>query len=245
VELSREALPAIVQGARDAWDAVAATLDTLDDDDMRAPSLLPGWSRAHVVTHLARNAESHVRLLEAGRSGRLVEQYAGGRAARAAAIEDGASRPAAALVADAQSANARLFELWSDMQDEEWRLPVGARGGESAWELVWSRWKEIAVHHVDLATAFGPADWDSGFVDTLLSQVLKGLSDRLADDTTVEMTTGAWRARAGNGGEVIVIEGTRAEILAWAIGRPEAAPMLVARAGDGAATLLPVLAAWR
>ena len=35
-----------------------ATARTLDDDAVRAPSPLPGWTRGHVLTHVARNADS-------------------------------------------------------------------------------------------------------------------------------------------------------------------------------------------
>ncbi len=38
--------------------------------DPTLPSLLPGWTRGHVLTHIARNADSFVRVLEAARSGR-------------------------------------------------------------------------------------------------------------------------------------------------------------------------------
>ncbi|MEV7393377.1 maleylpyruvate isomerase N-terminal domain-containing protein, partial [Streptomyces sp. NPDC091215] len=33
------------------------------DADVRAPSLLPGWSRGHVLTHVARNADGGRNLL--------------------------------------------------------------------------------------------------------------------------------------------------------------------------------------
>ncbi|MER5808278.1 maleylpyruvate isomerase N-terminal domain-containing protein [Streptomyces sp. NPDC002033] len=45
---------------------------TLTDDDVRAPSLLPGWTRAHVLTHIARSADSRTRLLTAARTARTA-----------------------------------------------------------------------------------------------------------------------------------------------------------------------------
>ena len=41
----------------EATQRLVRTVDGLDDDDWRRPSLLPGWTRAHVVAHLALNAE--------------------------------------------------------------------------------------------------------------------------------------------------------------------------------------------
>ena len=72
----------------------------------RAPSLLPGWSRGHVITHLARNADGLGRLLDWGATGVPQAQYPS-QDARDADIESGAGRPAAALLADAREAAAR------------------------------------------------------------------------------------------------------------------------------------------
>ena len=46
-------------GEQYVLDAVA----DLGDDDLTRPSLLPAWSRAHVVGHLARNADALRNLL--------------------------------------------------------------------------------------------------------------------------------------------------------------------------------------
>ena len=56
-----------VEGCASAHQALLETISDLNDDDCRAPSLLEGWTRGHVLTHLARNADSHVRLLEGAR----------------------------------------------------------------------------------------------------------------------------------------------------------------------------------
>ena len=44
-------------------EAVFTDIEGLTDDQAREPSLLPGWSRGHVLTHLARNADAMVNLL--------------------------------------------------------------------------------------------------------------------------------------------------------------------------------------
>ena len=44
----------------------------------REPSLLPGWTRGHVLTHLARNADSQRHVLEAAVRGAPAERYPGG-----------------------------------------------------------------------------------------------------------------------------------------------------------------------
>src|SRR5829696_3975021 len=95
-----EILARDIAGATAAHQRVLATLEGLTDDQARSPSLLPNWSIGHVLTHLARNADSFVRLLSAAERGGIVEQYEGGAAGRAAAIEAGAGRPGDALVED-------------------------------------------------------------------------------------------------------------------------------------------------
>lgn len=81
-----------------------ATAAKLDDDDVRAFSLLPGWTRGHVLTHVARNADGGTRLLTWARTG--VESYEyPSLEARATEIEDGARHPAA------RATDARLTEI--------------------------------------------------------------------------------------------------------------------------------------
>jgi len=75
-----------------------ATAAELTDDQAREPSLLPGWSRGHVLTHLARNADGLRNLLIWARTGVVTPQYPSGQA-RDAAIEPGAGRPAAGQLA--------------------------------------------------------------------------------------------------------------------------------------------------
>ena len=46
-----------LSGVRDATAALLDGLRGLTDDEARRPSLLPGWTVGHVLTHLARNAD--------------------------------------------------------------------------------------------------------------------------------------------------------------------------------------------
>ena len=72
------------------------TAQALTDDDLYQASALPGWTRAHVLTHLAQAADSRTELLRAARAGRVGLQYPSGQA-RADAIDAGARRPPAAI----------------------------------------------------------------------------------------------------------------------------------------------------
>jgi maleylpyruvate isomerase len=108
--MDRSGLPAAIEGAHATHGRLMTSLERLDDDQVAAPSLLPGWTRGHLLTHIARNADSHVRVLTAARRGEVVEQYPGGKAGRAADIESGATRSVGELVADVETSARRLSE---------------------------------------------------------------------------------------------------------------------------------------
>ncbi|TDD69966.1 maleylpyruvate isomerase family mycothiol-dependent enzyme, partial [Actinomadura darangshiensis] len=100
-----------------------ATAERLDDTAVRAPSLLPGWTRGHVLTHVARNADGGTRLLTWARTGVESQEYPS-LEARAAEIEDGAGRPARALAEDVRDAAARFADAFERMPDEAWERTV-------------------------------------------------------------------------------------------------------------------------
>ena len=71
-----------------ATDRLLATVDGFSDADVRASSGLPDWTRAHVLTHIARNADAMARLTHYARTGEEQAMYPGGPPARNAAISD-------------------------------------------------------------------------------------------------------------------------------------------------------------
>lgn len=176
-----QAIELAVEGSREATGRLFDTLEQIDQAVAIRPSLLPGWSIAHVLTHLARNADSFVRILEAATQGREVRQYAGGDIGRNQDIEEGAKRTAAEIIDDLRSACVRLDATWSEMPEEVWQqrglrnngLPLPCR------LLPISRWREVEVHHVDLGLGYEAADWPAEFVDTDLPHALERLPERI------------------------------------------------------------------
>jgi maleylpyruvate isomerase len=112
-----------------ATGVLAAAIGGLTDAAVRAPSLLPGWTRGHVLTHLARNAEGSTRLLGWARTGVPSYEYESMQA-RAAAIEAGAGRPAAAAIADVRQAAAALGAAAAGMPAGAWQRVVRYTGGQ-------------------------------------------------------------------------------------------------------------------
>ena len=133
--------------------------------DPALPSLLPGWTRGHVLTHIARNADSFVRVLDAARRGEVVTQYEGGVEGRNADIEAGATRDWATLVDDVGSSAARLEDVFATQ--DRWDLAMTNSQGESVphADLPFRRLREVVVHHADLGDeGFTPDDWPSDYV---------------------------------------------------------------------------------
>jgi maleylpyruvate isomerase len=128
--------------------ALVEHLTELDPVDPASPSLLPGWTVGHVLTHLARNAESHIRML-AG-----LVQYPHGVDGRNADIEAGAARAWDELVADVVRTCAALtaaFEATTDWAEP----PHGSAAGRPRAMLPFARQREVEVHRADLGFGYG------------------------------------------------------------------------------------------
>ena len=152
--------------------AAAGAPRSLDAADVRLPSLLPGWTVGHVLTHVARNADSFVRMLEGVERGEIVDQYEGGVGARAADIEAGAGRPAGELVHDVRGTIWR-FEGHGRADQRRGTGRRGSFGDGPVDGLPFRRWREVEVHHADLGLpGFTFADWSSAYVRRELQREL-------------------------------------------------------------------------
>lgn len=155
---------------------------TLSEADVRAPSLLPGWRRGHVLTHLARNADGMRNLLIGARSGESRLPYSSAQA-RAAGIEEGAGRTAAELVIDLADSAMALRTIARQLPDEAWQVPVRMLDTEPfpASLLLTRRLVEVELHHCDLGLGYGPADWPEAFAAMDLAEPMRAQrQDRLA-----------------------------------------------------------------
>ncbi len=156
-----------------AHERFMASVDGLDDEGARRAIALPGWTVGHLLTHLARNADSHTRRTEAAGRGEQVEQYPGGHAGRTAEIEHGAGRPAVVLVADVESSAATMMSAWRGAPDEAWSNLTRDVGGRERplRALPYRRWQELEVHVVDLDRGVTHRDWSDDFVAAQLAKL--------------------------------------------------------------------------
>lgn len=197
-----------VEGCAAAHQRLLADLHELTDDQARQPSLLPGWSVGHVLTHIARNGDAFTRLLEHADRGESVEMYEGGGPARAAAIDGGADRSARELVADVRRSIYALEGQWAQTTEAGWRGTGHGMAGEIPMsDVPFRRWREVEVHHVDLGLGTSFADWSPLYVRLEL-----------------ERMTMAYAARRPMGLTELppaVLALTPTERLAWLLGRRE------------------------
>ncbi|MER7460696.1 maleylpyruvate isomerase family mycothiol-dependent enzyme [Micromonospora sp. NPDC126480] len=213
--------PLLLTGEVD--DATARLLRTsaaFDDADLAAPSLLPGWTRGHVLAHLARNADGFVNLLTAARTGEPIPMYAS-PAAREADIEAGAPRPPEEQLDDLRRSADRFAEAVAAMPVEAWGATVETRRGPwPAAMLVWGRLRELEVHHVDLAAGYGPADWPEVFGHRLLHEVATGLAGRAdAPPMVLRFDGSRHELVVGDRAAAPTVTGAAAQLAAWLIGR--------------------------
>ena len=137
---------------------------TLSEADLRAASLLPGWTRAHVLVHVARDADAMRNLLTGARTGQARPAYASARA-RDAEIEQGAAIGAADLMTDLADSAMALRAVARRLPDEAWQVQVLLLDPvpfPAAW-LLTRRLAEVELHHCDLGTGYGAADWPAAF----------------------------------------------------------------------------------
>jgi maleylpyruvate isomerase len=155
---------------------------TLTEADLRVPSLLPGWTRAHVIAHLARGADAMRNLLAGARSGQDRPAYTSAQA-REAGIERGAAMSAADLMADLADSAMALRAVVRQLPDEAWQVPVRVLDSAPfpAAGVLTRRLAEVELHHCDLGTGYGPADWLAAFAAMELAEPMRSQrADRLA-----------------------------------------------------------------
>jgi maleylpyruvate isomerase len=173
-----------VSGAKAAQRRLLDTITSLTDQQARSPSLLPEWSVGHVLTHIARNGDSFVRMMRAALRGEVVTQYDGGHERRAADIAAGAGRPASELVADVARSAAELEAVWEVMTPQAW-AGHGLNAGGDRWRceaMPFHRWREVEIHHVDLGLGYAATDWPDDYVARELAITLRLLPERLPGD---------------------------------------------------------------
>jgi len=199
-----------------------ASASALTDEQLREPSLLPGWSRGHVLTHIARNADGLANLLTWARTGVETPQYESFEA-RNAQIEDGSGRPASEIIPDLSRSSENFISQAREMPEEGWAAEVmGMRGpAHPGWYTLHRRLSEIEIHHVDLAAGYSPQDWPDWFVTDTLYEVTGRLARNPESPSAVltDTMTGRQFLLPADGTPELAVSGPGHLLLAWLLGR--------------------------
>ncbi len=198
-------------------------LTVLDEESARAPSLLPGWTRAHVVAHLSRNADAFERVLTQAASGQQATMYD---------AQDSRDRDIEAtvrdldlerLLDDARASARRLEQAWrgcdADPGTSYARLPDAAETFP-LHTVGFRRRVEVEVHHADLGLGYLPSAWPTDFSLRVVGQRQDELSGLPGGGPSMVLSStdvdGLWKLGRGQGPE---ISGTVGDLAWWLVGR--------------------------
>ncbi|MFE2287252.1 maleylpyruvate isomerase family mycothiol-dependent enzyme [Streptomyces sp. NPDC059443] len=219
-----------LRSVREATDRLLTATAKLDNAALAEESHLPGWTRGHILAHLARNADALVNVFE----GRPM--YESGTA-RDSDIERDSGRPLLEQLEDLRNSAARWQAAGEAPQD--WTRTVELRNGvtDSASRIPFRRLVEVELHHVDLNAGYELTDLSEEFT----AREIDFLADRWSGHPDVPATalaaTGGGRWRTGSAGEpVVTVTGSAAALLGWLAGRADKGATLTTEGG-----LLPAL----
>ena len=170
----------LVTAVAASTDQLASCIAQLDDSEVRSRCTLQGWTRGHLLTHLARNADGLRLAILSVRSGEAIPMYSS-RASRDADIDAGATRPARVIIDDfALSARAFATEVrlvTSDQWQSSTQLStVTGRSTVPARLLLEMRLREVEIHHVDLGVGYDFSSAAETTVHSLIGYAAQRLS---------------------------------------------------------------------
>ncbi|MBG6183132.1 maleylpyruvate isomerase [Arthrobacter sp. CAN_A214] len=262
-----ELLAALLQ-ARQGTAFFAGQLDRLNDAELDGASLLPGWTRRHVVSHVAYNARAISRLVAWAATGVETPMYASVEV-RNDEIAHGVTLGPAALRKLFRDSAEQLDADWNNLPAASWHSTVRTIQGREvpATATVWMRSRELWVHAVDLNNGAGFDDLPESVLARLLEDITgawsvrgadTGLAIEITDDEggTVRQLLGNGQPEAGEGrgagadrendqanSGATGISGTLAAVAQWASGRGTSGVTARKSSAQGAAALSGVVAA--
>ena len=226
-------IPETLQWWEDGERHLATALGRLVDEEFDQPSLMPGWDRAHVLAHVARNADALVNLLTWARTGVETPMYAS-REARDAGIAETAQLPPDQLRGEVLLATERLVEAVRAMPEQAWSAEVRTAQGRAvpAAEVPWMRCREVWVHAIDLNSGVTFADVPEDVQAALVDDVFR-MWDRRDQVPDVALFAGDREWGTGS----LAVAGSLPAVTAWVTGRSKGEGLTA----DGP---LPTLAPW-
>ncbi|MDA3021679.1 MAG: maleylpyruvate isomerase family mycothiol-dependent enzyme [Actinomycetota bacterium] len=219
-----------------------STLNAMQAAQVGEPSLLPDWSRGHVLAHIDGNARGLARLVRWALDGNRRDMYISPE------VREGDIQLHAARSLDQhQLAITQSAEQFADefamLSADQLEIEVQLRDGRlvKAGSLLKLRLQEVAIHHLDLdlAGTFEPEQWPATMVDQLLPEAARDFQRR------GELPVGWLQSTDGTRYEIdpnskIEVAGSAPQLLAWLLGRSDGGVLEL----TGAARL-PLVPSWR
>ncbi|MGW3102207.1 maleylpyruvate isomerase family mycothiol-dependent enzyme [Streptomyces sp. NPDC001100] len=205
----------------DATERLLTAAAALDNASAAEPSRLPGWSRNHVLAHIARNADALVNVLE----GRPMYATA---SVRDADIERDAPRPLDVQLADVRESGARFQAVGAVPAD--WSRTVELRNGvvDTAARVPFRRWAEVELHHVDMGIGYELEDLPEEFTQREIDFLVERFTGHPdVPSTHLSDGTRAWSTGRPAEKPEVTVTGGPAELLGWLCGRRDGSGLTV------------------
>jgi len=201
----------------------ARKLNELPDAGFDEPSLLPGWTRRHLVAHVGFNARAVARLVEWARTGVETPMYES-VTQRAEEIAFGSTLPVEALRNLAAHAAVHLNVEWRDLPADAWGNEVRTAQGRlvPVSETVWIRTREVWIHAVDLDNGGSVDDFPPPLIDALLEDLVRVWRRKRKDDDpdiVLEPLDRTAHLSITGKGDGLVVRGRAVDLVGWGIGR--------------------------
>lgn len=203
---------------------VDEALAGLTDEQLAEASALPGWTRKHLVAHLAGNAEALRNLVQWAATGDETPMYSSPQQ-RNADIESGALREPGELRGWYGDSARSLAADIAALPSQAWSAPIRTAQGRNVpfSEVPWMRAREVMIHAVDLGTGLRIADLPTDFLVALVADIVGKRSTAGTDPAlalTATDTGDTWQVTGE--GDPVEVTGPVADLAAYLSGRPGA-----------------------
>lgn len=222
--LNHEAAEVTLEHIKAETERVVATAGSLSNDAVLAPSLCAGWSRGHVLSHLARNAEALERVCAAAAFGTGQTMYESDES-RNAEVAAGARRSAGVLADDVRVTAEQLARALASLGPQHASMAVPRTPGGRpipVGSLRFLRLRELVFHHVDLDAGYGfeqlAPPLAQLFLDDAVTRLVAQRAASDADPLELETEEGSTYVIAPVGPErptAVRVTGSRAAMLLW------------------------------
>src|SRR5216684_2348165 len=172
-----------------------AALAQVSDDQLSAPSALPGWTGRHILSHVGHNARAVGRLAYWAATGVPTPMYPG------------------------PTARAEEIALGAHWEAQRLRSFVEFEQDALAAALPWLRTRELWIHATDLCDAADFSEFPPVLLDDLIVDVLRQRRDANGEIVLVRPTDRDRTPRFDGPAPPAWIEGRTADLAGWLTGR--------------------------